>query len=71
MDLISYLRSHDLTHQAFAEAIGESRSLVTRIISGNRRPSWRMAIKIEAATQGAVSCRDLRPDIYSPEGRAA
>ena len=61
MDLKAYLTT--CSARTLAEAVG-LRSVVylRQIASGVRQPSTLVALRIEAATQGAVTVEELRPD---------
>jgi len=60
-NVLACLAGH-LTQAQLAERIGSSAAYVSQISTGHRRASPRMAVKIEAASGGLVSRRDLRPD---------
>ncbi|WP_163000317.1 helix-turn-helix domain-containing protein [Sphingobium yanoikuyae] len=59
MRLIDHLRTADITVAAFAEEIGEAENTVRKIVYGQRQPSLPLAVKIAAATDGAVTEADL------------
>ena len=59
MKLIDHLKAVDKTVAAFAEEIGESENTVRKIVYGQRQPSLPLAVKIAAATGGAVNEADL------------
>ena len=59
MDLSTYLRDRKVTASALATQLGCSVSTVTRIRDGQRRPSLRRALQIQAATGGSVTVADL------------
>ncbi|KMS57950.1 helix-turn-helix domain-containing protein [Sphingobium cupriresistens] len=59
MRLIDHLKTVDKTVAAFAEQIGESENTVRKIVYGQRQPSLPLAVKIAAATKGAVTEADL------------
>lgn len=59
MRLIDHLKAVDKTVAAFAEQIGESENTVRKIVYGQRQPSLPLAVKISAATKGAVTEADL------------
>lgn len=46
-----------------ARAIGVTPAMVHQMISGLRPVSAERCIDIERATEGAVTCEDLRPDL--------
>jgi DNA-binding transcriptional regulator YdaS (Cro superfamily) len=47
-----------------SKKLGITRTWMSQIISGRRVPSPELAREIEALTLGAVTRRDLRPDIF-------
>jgi len=49
---------------AMAASICVSRTWMALLIAGSRRPSPELAIAIDRYTNGEVSRRDLRPDIF-------
>ena len=49
---------------ALAFAIGSSRNTIDQVATGHILTSPKRAREIEAATNGQVSARDLRPDIF-------
>ncbi|WP_146227519.1 helix-turn-helix transcriptional regulator [Pseudoroseicyclus aestuarii] len=52
--LPEYLRDHGISQIAFARKVAASRSYVSEISNGIKAPSWQMALRIEAATSGAI-----------------
>lgn len=44
--------------------LGITDTYMSLLIHNKRRPSPQMALAIEAATQGLVTRKDLRPDLY-------
>jgi DNA-binding transcriptional regulator YdaS (Cro superfamily) len=65
MDILkTYLDTHELTGVEFAQKSGLKQWDISRILTGSRMASVRMAKAIEKATGGAVTRHDLRPDIY-------
>lgn len=64
MKLIDHLKAHNLTVAEFASKIGEAENTVRKIVYGQRQPSLPLAVKITAATNGAVGSSDLlMPDV--------
>jgi plasmid maintenance system antidote protein VapI len=59
MKLIDHLRETEQTVAAFAERIEEAENTIRKIVYGQRQPSLPLAVKISAATGGAVSEADL------------
>lgn len=49
-----------------AEAMGCSQQYISWLLKDAEQISVEMAIKVEVATAGEVSRRDLRPDIFEP-----
>ena len=47
-----------------AKALGCSQSYVSMVISGQRRFSYKLALKAEEITNGVIKKTDLRPDIW-------
>lgn len=47
-----------------AQYLDITATYMSLLIHGKRRASPHMALAIEAATQGLVTRRDLRPDLY-------
>lgn len=47
-----------------AQYLGITDTYMSLLIHGKRRPSPSMAVKIDQATQGLVTKRELRPDIF-------
>ena len=54
MTLAQYLKRENLTQAQLAERLGASQGAVSKLVSGDRSPSWEMAARIEAVTSGAV-----------------
>lgn len=54
MDLTQYLKAENLTQAQFAERVQVRQSTISKLCSGEIRPSWSMAARIERATAGAV-----------------
>lgn len=59
--LRAYLKDHRLTQEQFAEAAGVPGPQVSLWLGGKRRPSLASALKLEAATAGAVRAADWVP----------
>lgn len=70
MKLSTYLEKQGLSQEAFAKSIGVSQGLVWQWLDGRTRITAERAIEIEKKTGGAITRRDLRPDLY-PDERAA
>lgn len=48
-----------------ADYLGISATWMSLLIRGHRQPSPYLAKKIEKATQGLVTAKELRPDLFS------
>ena len=48
-----------------AQYLGVTATWLSLLIHGHRRPSPELAVKIEEATQGLVTKKELRSDIFS------
>lgn len=55
MTLSEYLAKEDLKPSHLAAKMGVPASTVTRILRGERGPSWRVMAKIAEVTKGEVS----------------
>lgn len=62
--LHTYMKSHGLTQQAFAQLVGTTQGSVSNWLIGRARISAETARQIERATNGAVRACDLRPDVF-------
>ena len=54
MNLTQYLKAENLTQAQFAERIKARQSTVSKLCTGEKRPSWDMAARIARATDGKV-----------------
>jgi DNA-binding transcriptional regulator YdaS (Cro superfamily) len=59
MKLREYLDTYGLKHVNFANKLGISRAVLSNIITGTTIPSLKLALEIEEATNGEVSCEEL------------
>jgi len=59
MTLLEFIRSSDFTFSSFAKTIGESENIVRKWAYRQRQPSLPRAVKIEDASGGKVTARDL------------
>lgn len=64
MDIQSYLKKEGLTQTEFASRIGVSSAAVSQWVKKARNVSPLWAKKIEGITSGAITRKDLRPDIF-------
>jgi DNA-binding transcriptional regulator YdaS (Cro superfamily) len=68
MKLTDYLKT--TTQLELAKAIGVSQAMIAHWISGRHIVKAERALEIEAATRGAVTRHELRPDIWGPPPEA-
>lgn len=61
MKLNDYLEKTKQTKTDFAGVIGITTGMVSHIATGRKIPSLDLALKIQDATEGAVTVRDLLP----------
>jgi len=54
------------TQEALAERIGVSQGFVSQLARGVRPVPPGLCRRIEEATDGAVTCHSLRPDVFGP-----
>ena len=66
MQLSEYLESQKITQSAFAKRLDVTQGLIWQWLNG-RRVAAEQVLKIERATDGAISRHDLRPDLYPRE----
>ncbi len=59
MKLIDHLKATEDTVEAFARRLGMAKSTITKIAYGQRQPSLPLAVRIEQATAGKVTCADM------------
>jgi DNA-binding transcriptional regulator YdaS (Cro superfamily) len=75
MDIQEYLTTEDLSQIALARRLGVSKSTITLLMQGARRPSPSLALRIEQATGGAVTRMELlypdEPPSQSPQAEEA
>jgi DNA-binding transcriptional regulator YdaS (Cro superfamily) len=51
---IEFIKSSGQNRSAWADRLGVSRSYLSDLLNGNKRPSLDLAVQIERATGGAV-----------------
>ena len=71
MDLATYFRRTKTTAADLARATGLSHESVRLWSRGVGKPKVENVLKIEAATGGKVTRRDLRPDLFPLRKKAA
>lgn len=64
MTLSDYLAREGLTFTEAATALKCTSQYISRICRGERQPSPALTLLIEQWTDGEVTRRDLRPDVY-------
>lgn len=52
--LSQYLRTNQIRQQTFAELVGVTQGVVSRLVGGSVKPSLELAVRIDRATAGAV-----------------
>lgn len=62
MNLREYLFRHNLNVTEFSRQIDFSRTHLSKVIHGERKPSLKLARAIERATNGEVSIKEQRED---------
>jgi DNA-binding transcriptional regulator YdaS (Cro superfamily) len=67
MDIQEYLQIENLNQITFARRLGVSKSTITLLMQGARRPSPTLALRIEQATGGAVTRMEL---LYPDESQS-
>lgn len=65
MNLAEYLLIED--RKRLAKAVGVCPAYLYQIATGRRKPSPALAKRIAAATNGAVTLAELRPDVWGDE----
>lgn len=63
--IVNFLAESRLTQSEFARRIGLSQSMLYQMIKGLRPVPEKICVRIERATAGAVTRRDLRPDDWA------
>ena len=59
MHFTDYIKGCGRTHNDLATQLGVSRSYVTMLANGQKRPSWQVARRILVIAQGQVTADDL------------
>jgi DNA-binding transcriptional regulator YdaS (Cro superfamily) len=60
----AFRKDHNLTLEEFGALVGVQKAIVGKWEHG-AQPSPRLAKAIEDATKGAISCWQLRPDLWA------
>ena len=63
--LLAYRRQQELSQDDLAKQLETTGATISRIESGARAPSHKLALRIEQVT--GISRQVLRPDIYEPQ----
>ncbi|MBV6304905.1 helix-turn-helix domain-containing protein [Candidimonas humi] len=63
--IASFLAASGLTQSEFGRQVGLNQSMVYQLIKGLRPVPEKVCVRIERATAGAVTRRDLRPDDWA------
>lgn len=65
MDLKTYFSTEPIgSIKEMAEYLGVTPCWISLLINGHRKPSPKLAKRIEEATQGLVTRQELRPDLF-------
>lgn len=70
MDIAAYLKEHALTQEEFAAKVGVTQGRVSHWLRGEKIPAERCTV-IEQITGGAVTRKELRPDVFGDVAPAA
>lgn len=63
MKLADYLDRNNVTVEALGDAVGVSHTYISKLARGLQKPSFEVASKIAAATNGAVMPNDFMDDL--------
>lgn len=66
-----FIRTSGLTRSQWADRLNISRSYLSDILNGNKRPSLELAVAIERETDGQVTAVSWVPQLPTPEEDAA
>lgn len=66
--LARYLQEQSIPQKDFADMLGVSQGMVSRMASGSKRPSLFLAVKIERATGGNVPVESWVNRAFDNEG---
>lgn len=64
MQLLQFLKSEGISQSEFARRLGVTQGLVWQWLDGRQRVTAENCVLIEAATAGAVTRAELRPDLF-------
>ena len=64
MKLLEYLYENGITVTGFARRLGVNRCTLSLVANNKRRASPILAVKIEKETNGVITRKQLRPDIF-------
>lgn len=67
MKIRDYIHKFNMTQLQFAESIKSPQGLVNAYITGKKRPSFILVMRIIEATGGMVGIEDLYPEIVELE----
>ena len=59
MEILDYLKLNNLSQMDFAKKLSISKSTVSLLINGQRRPSPELALRLEKETGGALKKEEL------------
>jgi DNA-binding transcriptional regulator YdaS (Cro superfamily) len=66
MDLKEYFSTEPMgARTEMANYLGISRTWMSQLIHGHKKPSAELCVQIEKATQGLVKREVLRPDLFA------
>lgn len=68
MDLINYRDTHQSADPwgDLAKRLGTSKAYLSQLAHGHRKPSVKLARRIEIETSGQITRCALRPDVFDP-----
>lgn len=70
MNLFTYLEQENITQSQLASLLGVSQGAVGQWKMDGRRIPADKCVAIERLSKGAVTCEEMRPDIYSSRLRS-
>jgi|8_EtaG_2_1085327.scaffolds.fasta_scaffold03317_2 DNA-binding XRE family transcriptional regulator len=69
MNFSHFIKTCGATHNDLAQQLGVSRSYITMLANGQKRPSWQVARRILVIAQGQVTADDLVAEYAGEDGR--